>query len=907
MIMQAEDLGAQLTASVTARGESTKPGPNGTDQTNNLPQPNEHLQQQPFGQSLERAASLRKTFDHFLFLAAHIPPCCPHAALSPPSFPPTAWWEEKANPYNQFNSQLSKTQKTFASRQTAQISIINTISNTKELAIVTCATGSTGNFEVLHHISTEHSAAAGGTSLKPTVFCGLGLREATLGVWTEDHYGWTVLKKFSKEVLVPSVPDILHSVDSGLSDEPEGGESFYMPAFIILNGRALEKLDEMPDKSYQSLLLALSDLAGEDLKTYFADSLQPGEEITADELAQRLINNREEAPYGAQLQAAYAWWKNEGADLPAGYTPTPESEMSEGMRRARQRWEESLNELEADADGEKREASKRPPKTQGTKREETVAEKAPTVPATPSELKVGQTVIATAASVAHFGTVTRIHLEGTARHWPRATNQPAGKASRHQSPAGKPPATQPSSLPKKRKLPDIAKLCAPDVRGTEDGGRPAGRKPRSIRREDGAIEELEEKKNVSFTATNDGMEENPYRRGGGFVSGAAEPTEDQAPPIGQANDPSPDSLLDEVTKQLLSRLGSTASPGAPAVGLGPGAPAAAAIGNAPPPQPSGGSPAVRDDVGTLLSILGVQTARRQAEAAERLSDHAVRQANAIEQANALHASDADLKRRGAKHVPAHRKQYLLTVTTTTGHSPAPSLMPLTAQLLGMTDKNNIKTEFGEKLSTGGRQEVFINNKAADALSTGILVGHHFEPANIGFYTVSNAPFRDPTKASVVSTTNGLVKLTKATLKLATKTFGPTSYPEMFFKRAQELAEEKDGEIEDVMRNFDAPNLQRHVFRPPPAGRALPPCARKPTDAAATVGNQHAHQSGGPPRSPGPEAPPRPPPQRPQRPPPMMFQQPPPQCPARHPLPPNQPQPVPAPSPTSPSPTSTSPN
>jgi len=33
----------------TARGESTKPGPNGTDQTNNLPQPNEHLQQQPFG------------------------------------------------------------------------------------------------------------------------------------------------------------------------------------------------------------------------------------------------------------------------------------------------------------------------------------------------------------------------------------------------------------------------------------------------------------------------------------------------------------------------------------------------------------------------------------------------------------------------------------------------------------------------------------------------------------------------------------------------------------------------------------------------------------------------------------------------------------------------------------------
>jgi len=667
----------------------------------------------------------------------------------------------KANPYNQFNSQLSKTQKTFASRQTAQISIINTISNTKELAIVTCATGSTGNFEVLHHISTEHSAAAGGTSLKPTVFCGLGLREATLGVWTEDHYGWTVLKKFSKEVLVPSVPDILHSVDSGLSDEPEGGESFYMPAFIILNGRALEKLDEMPDKSYQSLLLALSDLAGEDLKTHFADSLQPGEEITADELAQRLINNREEAPYGAQLQAAYAWWKNEGADLPAGYTPTPESKMSEGMRRARQRWEKSLNELEADADDEKMEASKRPPKTQGTKREETDAEKAPTVPATPSELKVGQTVIATAASVAHFGTVSRIHLEGTARLYSvRTTIQgrqltleklppealaachqsPAGKASRHQSPAGKPPATQPSSLPKKRKLPDIAKLCAPDVRGTEDGGRPAGRKPRSIRREDGAIEELEEKKNVSFTATNDGMEENPYRRGGGFVSGAAEPTEDQAPPIGQAHDPSPNSLLDEVTKQLLSRLGSTASPGAPAVGLGPGAPAAAAMGNAPPPQPRGGSPAVRDDVGTLLSILGVQTARRQAEAAERLSDHAVRQANAIEQANALHASDADLKRRGAKHVPAHRKQYLLTVTTTTGHSPAPSLMPLTAQLLGMTDKNNIKTEFGEKLSTGGRQEVFIITRRPT----------HFQPASSWAITSSQQILdftRSPTRLS----------------------------------------------------------------------------------------------------------------------------------------------------------------
>jgi len=163
----------------------------------------------------------------------------------------------------------------------------------------------------------------------------------------------------------------------------------------------------------------------------------------------------------------------------------------------------------------------------------------------------------------------------------------------------------------------------------------------------------------------------------------------------------------------------------------------------------------------------------------------------------------------------------------------------------------------------------------------------------------------------VSTTNGLVKLTKATLKLATKTFGPTSYPEMFFKRAQELAEEKDGEIEDVMRNFNAPNLVAHLqwvleqswirfltncksndmsFGPlqldGPFLHALanPLTLQQPSEISTLI------RAAGLPDRPGPEAPPRPPPQRPQRPPPMMFQQPPPNAPPRHPLPPNQPNP-----------------
>ena len=733
--------------------------------------------------------------------------------------------------FNRRLTRMSDIQRHLQAKGATQAEILQQLSKTNELAIVTCATGDAGHYEVLHHISTEESAGVGGLTVRPTVYCGVGLRETALASWSANSKGsWNVLRKSTNARDTATVPDILQALSQGelsasaADTETAAGDSLFMPSFIILNGRALEELDKEVDKSYLSLVLALARLVRADLEEECGEDFvdHPDGGPTAADLAQRSMNDNRDPPYAAQLQVAYAWLRHATSDQPKGFSVLHEDEMTTGMRAAYLQWQRSFAALPGPGKSVNAAQLKRPPEEDPA--EDAEMERA-TKPAAESEqdppaqpdagqpsYRVGQSVVASVSGIAYFGTITNSRVDGQSQWYSVRTtvqgmtitldNVPQSSLQEgHQSPAGKGTTSQPErpsrSPPSKRSRLDLSTFVAPD---TTDATPAASGRTSSIRRETGPVEPLRDPPQQQ-AATNLA---NPYRRGAGSIGG-----QDRQEPPPAASDATT-GLFETLAARLLDRMErDLARDDPPPPPPAPGA-AGGAVGQAG--DPIGGTDTVADrDFDRLLAIHSIRAQAQQARETGRLGDNSARQTIAIEESNRLHAEDADLQRRGAKAIVAPVREFILRVATTTGHSPATSMQPLLRLVLGKKDKNEARHHFNDSLrGNEGRQEAHISKEATTALTTGDFVTTEYEPSSLGYYTVSHEAFEDSEKFAVVTTTTSLVKLAKAVLKTFKQLFGPSGYPTIFATKVLELVDKNDGRIDAVMTNFSAPDLVAHL-------------------------------------------------------------------------------------------------
>ena len=727
---------------------------------------------------------------------------------------------------NSAKFRISEMQRSLRRQDVNQREILQQLAEHKGLALLTSRADPVGHFATLHHFNLESSAAAGGDVTPPTVYCGLGTESALVGELRvherSDGPRWPALQRSGNPIQIPSLWTILALSPEDLdvddpADLPEGTVAFSPAYFLILNGRALEAVESLPEpETVLSLLRGLINLARADLTSSYKESFPGNDDPTLADLVAHCEDDEEKVPYGSQIQSAFAWFaghctpaRGEGSIVKVTSNPGPRlREMKEQLQLERAPATPTKNHKPKAATSPKPFERKAPPEvaiTDGDAHQNTDQVQG---------FQVGEEVLVNYFGEPRFGTFAgpseqgspsspryrikvKVDGQGVYIDATRSELRTCSRSPARKRPSDDPPARDPPK--RRRRSPRIDEAAqVEDRKGASKGARKFSM---------GEFLGASEKHGVSFGDTTgptdeDGRtgwnDDNPYRQGAGATSR----------PAGNGGEPQRQTQQGSDVSGLMRQLLTQAI--APRTGANTGG----AAGGPPAPQ--------TNELTVLAATLLAQQTSEQTNIMRSLVDTSARQAQAMEEANLAHERSRDERRRDTAHVDESTKEALKNASTTSGLTAAPSITVLLGQLLGVKQRDRARNmaEAAVRRNSAApgavvagvnrkRLDVYLNDAGTDALTSGRLLARGSaggEPTFLGFYSISHAAHPNVRKPTVVTSVYGLMKTSEAVVETFKPVFGDSATVTVFARDAHEKIVNLETDIASAMINYNLPAL-----------------------------------------------------------------------------------------------------